>query len=168
MDVIKHMLVYEDILKCMIKKDEHPNHSLLIDYLADRIFYPTMSLDKNRENDAKHLRNKTCEHNNITSFICNDVTWLEVLIALAERCEYALAEYGQNNTDKWFWLIIDNMFSFNVSNTNFDYFKVSYVLSDIEEHEKSLIFDRDDLASEEIWAQAMAILNNYIAQKSLK
>lgn len=161
---------YIELLKDMVKSKNHRNHSSLIDYLSKVGFMYTYDLDENRLTDGKNLRSRICMQYNL-SFVYTGVpliTWLEVLIALAERCESELAEYGQNNTDRWFWLMIDNMFGFNVSNANFDFTAVSAALNNIETHKKSLIFDRDDLASEEIWTQAMAILNDYIAKNPLK
>lgn len=161
---------YVELLKDMIKSKNHKNHSCLIAYLSKVGFFYTYDLDENRLIDGTSLRNRICAQYNFSFNYTGAplITWLEVLVALAERCEAELAEYGQNNTDRWFWLMIDNMFGFNVSNANFNFTEVSVALNNIETHRKSLIFDRDDLASKEIWTQAMTILNDYIVKNPLK
>ena len=156
-------------------------HSKLLNYLADREFKWSMPIDENRATDGIDLRLKyidesaePCEISD-RDFTKTDeflawsrtyyCSWLEMLTALAIRCEDVMAEYHQNNVNFWFWLIIDNVFDVNMSNSRFDQEECDKELDQIERHIKSLSFGKIS-PDNEIWAQAMAILNDFVSKNS--
>lgn len=138
-------------------------------------------MDVNRYNDGLGLRDNYLYHHQhrmspaeIDEFkywaqdtMCS---WLEAMVALAERCEAIMSEPGVDNTPKWFWGMIKSMGLDEEVDWKIDIYYVSDVLM--------RVFHRDylpngfggmfyvpgtnlDMKCEEIWTQAMEYLNQF-------
>ena len=86
--------------------------SILIDALYEKGFYWSVPNDEDRAEDALTLRGEFFEENNLESIDENDwpITMLEVLIALARRCDYIMSDLDNNdNTPRWFWEMLTNV-----------------------------------------------------------
>jgi len=105
---------------CDLIKINQPNRSywLLIKTLHEKMFYWTVPNDDNRVFESKKLRECFCEENNYDWFIYNkhhnwcikDVSILELIIALAHRCENFMIDQNDNmSMCDWFWKLLSNI-----------------------------------------------------------
>lgn len=151
---------YFETLINMVNSKKASKYLHFLMFLYDFPFISIMPMDDNRRKDGLCLRQR------LGFSDLSDCSWLEMLIALAERCEAEMADVGENRTWFWFWLIIDYMFSVPVNDVHFDEETVKMTLNGIQEHRISINSNRPELAKEEIWTQAMALLNEYIEKMS--
>lgn len=107
-------------------------YSKLLDYLFHRDFTWYVRSDENRAGDALHLRQEYEDEENIfdgSSFHDQQVNVLEVLAALAIRCEYEImGEPGEENPSHWFWLYLQNLGLMEFDDDHFNYATVDFVV----------------------------------------
>lgn len=113
-----------------------PNHvcrmkRMMLERLFDTEFYWKVYGDSNRVEDAINLRDTFCSERPGRAFSWDTpVSVLEVLIALAIRCEEDIMRddrFGDRTPD-WFWTMINNLGLFNMTNDVYDEDKVDRVL----------------------------------------
>lgn len=102
---------YEDrYFEWLIDKIEHnglaKNHYSLLEELHEIDFVWSVPNDDNRSIDGEHLRDRYGWDGHFSG-----CSVLEMLIALAERCEFnIMGEPGdEDRTYKWFWEMLDNL-----------------------------------------------------------
>lgn len=110
---------------------EVDNYSSLLKYLRTRKYTYIIEDDSNRSEDGKYLRyrfvNSTYGYNRIPISIDGPCSVLEMLIALAIKCEETImcdAEKG-DRTAKWFWMMLDNLALLSQSDNQFNEMYVS-------------------------------------------
>ena len=128
-------MTYYDWLVYLIAPDYHQReqYSELLFALYSIEFYWVVPRDRNRAKDGLELRDQF-EHE--TGLYCDcygSCNCLEMLIALAIRCENELM-YMYNpklgdQTDRWFWMMIDNLELMDYVNECFDYEEVDDILT---------------------------------------
>ena len=164
-------------------------NSLLLDILFNRVFIwdeNLVPMDRNRAADGLDLRHRFVEKytiklhyddypNNpkIIPFYdepaSNKCTILEMLIALAVRCEVSImGDNETDNTPKWFWTMIDNLGLRECKDESY----INYILDNFEKHtydfdgKNGCLFPmkhpREDLRNVEIWYQMCWWLNQHI------
>lgn len=88
------------------------SYHLLIKHLYHRDFEWSVPNDDNRLFDGVNLREKFCDSNNIVyvrEYFKRPASVLEVLIALAYRCEYIMVNQLKNLPMRdWFWEMLSN------------------------------------------------------------
>lgn len=162
----------------IITEPEHKteDYRYLLGYLSSRDFEYTIALDGNREEDGINLRYRfRHEHGysyrDIGTFL-DDVpcSILEMMIALAVRCEESLMEnldYG-NRTSFWFWGMIKSLGLENMSDENFSGLYVESIIDRFLRRRYSKNGDgglfttkdrRFDMRTTEIWYQMNKYLN---------
>lgn len=104
-------------------------YNRLLNLLYSTSFYPTVTLDENREMDGVGLRDQFQEENPgvpmSLALAQKPCSVLEVMVALANRCENDImqnSDYG-NRTGLWFSIMIsnlglDSMVDFNFNQRN--------------------------------------------------
>ena len=96
----------------------------LLDSLHYYEFIPMMDLDFNRVEDGLSLRWRFSNEFRINYNPEDSCSVLEMMIALALRCEEQIMDDPDigNRTSHWFWLMVRNMglFEFNDNNFNSD------------------------------------------------
>lgn len=87
--------------------DEKGTHDILFRKLMDTEFYALIDDDNNRAADGRELRNEFFgyEENPIES-ACS---WMELLIGLARRMNFAYSQPDENYFYDMFWLLLDNI-----------------------------------------------------------
>lgn len=90
------------------------SYQLLTKNLHVKPFYWTVPNDDNRMVDGKELRERFCnEHENAIftdEFFNDECSMLELLIALAYRCEGIMVDQcGNMKMCKWYWTMITNV-----------------------------------------------------------
>lgn len=110
----------------------------LLEYLYERDFYYIIAMDENRELDGISLRYRFAEVNGYSvdspefSEISNrPCSILEMMIALSIRMEEAIMSDPAvgNRTGQWFWSMINSLGLFDMTDRDFDIYKISNVLS---------------------------------------
>lgn len=160
-----------------VELGKHHGYTDLLRFLSEREFnYTMLSWDENRARDGRILRHMYRQQyeDRLPAGLavefddwCNEsfCTWLEMLVKFAMRLEEQIAEYGQNKVPLIFWMLIDNMFDRNCSNAYFNPDDCEAVIRSIEAHERGLCTEMFHPGMD-IWAQGMAILNEYLAKIS--
>ena len=103
---------------CDLIKVNKPDQSyfLLVKSLYDKVFTWTVPNDDNRLFEGRQLRERFCEENDIDyvynrryAWFVKDVSALEVIIALADRCESIMIDQCDNTPMRdWFWTMMAN------------------------------------------------------------
>lgn len=154
-------------VKVDISSDPSLSYLLLMRALFKKEFYWTLPTDEHRAMDGIALREE---------FFDYDVNWgpcsvLEMLVALAVRCERDLLGDEEDRTNIWFWDMIENLGLDAFVDTEFDPLSVEMILDKWldREYDKNGcggIFYTDnpdyDMRDLEIWWQ----LQIYVIQKS--
>ncbi len=104
----------------------------VLEALFSKPFYNVHPKDVNRMEDGYELWLKYCELANIFTINEHDrnsVSILEVMIALAMRCENEIMSCidGSNHTSIWFFDMLENLGLIDLSDNNFDYIKFEYI-----------------------------------------
>ena len=94
--------------------DSCENYLELLRRLHKKEFYYILDMDRNRAEDGKCLREEflnVFELEDINEDLAGPASVLEVLIALAERCENDIVheDLEGNRAPEWFWKWIDNL-----------------------------------------------------------
>lgn len=107
-------------------EEQQSKYTLLFNNLFNTEFIYKVALDQDRISDGLNLRKRFVEDNftkpdeaidDIDRDFCSV---LEVLIALAIRCDEQIMCYGDNERiDEWFWLMIANM-GIDMDNKEYD------------------------------------------------
>ena len=102
----------------------------LLWYLFNTSFYWSVARDANRADDGMNLRNTYIESRRYyygvpdlpDSVFSNDCSVLEMMIALAIRCEtHIMAEQDKGDrTANWFWGMIESMGLLDMTDDNYD------------------------------------------------
>ena len=97
----------------LILDRKHRNYNILIKSLHEKIFYWSVPNDDNRAFEGKNLREKFCEEEGIFYDFDNfedDVSMLELLIALAFRCDSIMVDSIDSvSISEWFWRLLENV-----------------------------------------------------------
>lgn len=144
-------------------------------------FYYSIDLDQNRAADGMTMRYNFILANNMDEqeekqlFRDKPCSVLEMMVALAKRCENAIMQDSNwgDRTPVWFWSMINNLGLSGQDDDNFDEKYVDECLYTLLERTYSAdgrgglfyIPGRRDLRKAEIWYQAMWYLNMVIDEE---
>lgn len=145
----------------------------LLDSLHYYEFIPMMDLDFNRVEDGLSLRWRFSNEFRINYNPEDSCSVLEMMIALALRCEEQIMDDPDigNRTSHWFWLMVRNMglFEFNDNNFNSDDVKNiidRFINREYDEDGHGGLFTipdcREDLTKVEIWYQMCWYLDTLV------
>ena len=151
----------------------------LLSYLHSREFTFLIDRDHNRAVDGVYLRYRFMQEENISqnsitdNFLVSPCSVLEMMTALALRCEETIMDdphYG-NRTKTWFWGMIVSLGLGDQYDDNFDYDKVSKIITKFLNREyaangKGGLFTtrhrNQDMREVEIWYQLQYYLDELI------
>ena len=120
----------------MVCSDVSDSYFKLFDYLNQVEFVALLPMDLNRAEDGRNLRYTFAYENNIPSHYISEsfdgrpCSVLEMMVALAKRCEDAImanTHYG-DRTSVWFWTMIETLGIDDMTDENFNASKVSHVM----------------------------------------
>lgn len=149
----------------------------LMMHLHSTEFTYSIYKDKNRASDGIDLRFRFAIHNGhenlqpITNYISGPCSVLEMMIALALRCEETIMDdpkYG-DRTKQWFWNMINSLGLNSMYNREYDKNEVDDILNTFLNREYSSngrggLFTiencKTDLTTVEIWCQLCWYLDN--------
>lgn len=161
-------------LVCRNRYSKNISFKKLFSYLNDTKFTYSIRMDLNRAKDGTELRRRYANEfkiANIYDRICGPCSVLEMMIALAIRCEETIMDdenFG-DRTDQWFWDMMKNLGLGHMDDDEFDEEYVSDVITrflnrDYEPDGRGgLFFVRNcdiDLRDVEIWIQMLWYLDN--------
>ena len=161
-------------LVCRNRYSKNISFKKLFSYLNDTKFTYSIRMDLNRAKDGTELRRRYANEfkiANIYDRICGPCSVLEMMIALAIRCEETIMDdenFG-DRTDQWFWDMMKNLGLGHMDDDEFDEEYVSSVITrflnrDYEPDGRGgLFFVRNcdiDLRDVEIWIQMLWYLDN--------
>lgn len=161
-------------LVCRNRYSKNISFKKLFSYLNDTKFTYSIRMDLNRAKDGTELRRRYANEfkiANIYDRICGPCSVLEMMIALAIRCEETIMDdenFG-DRTDQWFWDMMKNLGLGHMDDDEFDEEYVSDVVTrflnrDYEPDGRGgLFFVRNcdiDLRDVEIWIQMLWYLDN--------
>ena len=148
-------------------------YNKLFEFLFETPFTWFVDFDGNREEDGYYLRHnyslEKTDGYDLADYIDHPVSVLEVIVALAIRCEDVMddPEYG-NRTRQWFWEMLGNL---GVADQSDDKFDINYVNKCVDrflnrEYEPNgrgglfiVRHTREDLREIELWYQMQWYLN---------
>lgn len=161
-------------LVCRNRYSKNISFKKVFSYLNDTKFTYSIRMDLNRAKDGTELRRRYANEfkiANIYDRICGPCSVLEMMIALAIRCEETIMDdenFG-DRTDQWFWDMMKNLGLGHMNDDEFDEEYVSDVITrflnrDYEPDGRGgLFFVRNcdiDLRDVEIWIQMLWYLDN--------
>ena len=161
-------------LVCRNRYSKNISFKKVFSYLNDTKFTYSIRMDLNRAKDGTELRRRYANEfkiANIYDRICGPCSVLEMMIALAIRCEETIMDdenFG-DRTDQWFWDMMKNLGLGHMDDDAFDEEYVSDVITrflnrDYEPDGRGgLFFVRNcdiDLRDVEIWIQMLWYLDN--------
>ena len=161
-------------LVCRNRYSKNISFKKVFSYLNDTKFTYSIRMDLNRAKDGTELRRRYANEfkiANIYDRICGPCSVLEMMIALAIRCEETIMDdenFG-DRTDQWFWEMMKNLGLGHMDDDEFDEEYVSDVIArflnlDYEPDGRGgLFFVRNcdiDLRDVEIWIQMLWYLDN--------
>lgn len=131
-------LEYYNWLLSNVDEYDHPidNYSSLLESLYSTQFYWLIDMDENRALDGMELRDKFAlsyglDVDEFTEYMidnnaCLDgsCSVLEMMIALAIRCDEEIMQDSNGCISDWFWIMIVNL---NLENQDNEYFDIHYV-----------------------------------------
>lgn len=167
---------YDWLLNIVCDREHQIDYADLLSTLFDTEFYCSFEMDKNRVGDGLDLRSRFIYEMRLSDRVLNTkldgpCTFLEMMIALASRCELEIMSddgYG-DRTANWFWSMIHNMGLENMYAHYFDINYVSKILDDIihrrysREGRHNLFYvdgSEVDMRKLEIWKQMNYWLQN--------
>ena len=139
----------------------------LLRFLHDTIFTYMLKKDKNRAEDGKQLRYRfavSCDKPELEDYLTGGCTVLEMMVALAIRCEEDFMDDPTmgNRTAQWFWMMITNLGLGGMMDESFDESKARRVINrflnrEYEPDGRGGLFRikncKRDLTDVEIWFQ---------------
>lgn len=161
-------------LVCRNRYSKNISFKKVFSYLNDTKFTYSIRMDLNRAKDGTELRRRYANEfkiANVYDRICGPCSVLEMMIALAIRCEETIMDdenFG-DRTDQWFWDMMKNLGLGHMDDDEFDEEYVSDVITrflnrDYEPDGRGgLFFVRNcdiDLRDVEIWIQMLWYLDN--------
>ena len=125
-------MTYFDWLVYQISPDHfmRERYSELLFALYSTEFFWVLQRDRNRAEDGLELRKKFDREIGGDIDILGPCTCLEMMVALAIRCENELMydpDFG-DRTDQWFWMMIENLGLDQFDDDNFDEDEIDYIL----------------------------------------
>lgn len=154
-------------------------HSLLT-FLYDKQFVPDNEMDCNRAVDGENLRDRFLDQQNDISakdmravtetFLRKPCSMLEMMVALALRCEETIMEDADagNRTGQWFWNMVVSLGLAAMDDNRFHQSRAEFVIErfhrrDYQPNGAGSLFTlqnpKDDMRTLDIWYQMMAYLN---------
>ena len=128
-------LYYEWLCKLVESKPRKGNYCMLLDRLYAKNFLWSVPNDDNRAFEGKNLREHFCEENDIDYEFDTfpiGVSMLELLIALAYRCEEITVD---STCDRpmydWFWKLISNAGLHRFTDETWPNSNVDYLIDEI-------------------------------------
>lgn len=155
-------------LVCKNRYSSEISYEKLLSYLHDTEFRYLLSRDGGRAKDGIDLRNRFMD--NGENYISGPCSVLEMMIALAVRCEESIMDDALlgNRTAQWFWGMIVSLGLGSMSDDRFDGEYVESVVNTFldrkyEPNGKGGLFtiddSEDDLRDVEIWFQLLWYLD---------
>lgn len=93
--------------------EDTPTYHQLFECLYNVIFIPKLAMDENRCKDGIELRSDFARETGMTDAFSDETpcSVLEMLVALARRCEYQFMHNTDigDRTSTWFWIMLTNM-----------------------------------------------------------
>lgn len=147
----------------------------LLEYLHDTEFTYSLPMDGNRADDGLNLRYRFAyKHTDIEcieDYIYGECSVLEMMVALAIRCEEDYMDDGEigDRTSQWFWGMINNLGLGDMYDQLFDEYRVASVIDRFLDRRydpdgRGGLFRirncEDDLRGVEIWYQLQWYLNS--------
>lgn len=133
---------YFDFLLSMVDAYEggHDEYEQLLRQLHAKAFVVLVDDDVNRVGDGMNLRDDFFYYEGIQNgFFDGPCSCLEVLVALAKRCDEILNDPDVDRTDEYFWMMLGNLGLTKYTDDNFDLEKVENII------EKWVLRDYDEL-----------------------
>ena len=171
---------YFEWLVSIIAQNRYDNdisYEKLLSYLHSIEFTYSIPRDSNREADGKELRYRfskiNSKHRDATLYLDGPCSVLEMIIALAIRCEESIMDdtrYG-DRTSQWFWGMISNLGLGSMTDNSFDEDYVKYCVNRFLNREyapdgRGGLFTirncEEDLRKVEIWYQLCWYLDTII------
>jgi hypothetical protein len=153
----------------------------LLTFLYDTQFVPDNEMDRNRAVDGENLRGRFAEEcndipgiipeNNVSvTFQGKPCNMLEMMVALALRCEETIMEDADigNRTGQWFWSMIVSLGLASMDDNRFHQSRAEFVIErfrrrDYQPNGAGGLFTlqnpKEDMRTLDIWYQMMAYLN---------
>lgn len=160
---------------CGQKKSKYGSYDKLLIFLHNTEFTWTIDMDSNRASDGRELRRrfgqeKKLSRETVDNFLNGPCSVLEMMIALANRCERDIMSDPEagNRTGQWFWEMVANLGLGQMTDGRYDEDKTRRVIfhfltRSYEPDGKGGLFTvhncRFDLRTVEIWCQAMWYLD---------
>lgn len=160
------------------------SYNKLLDFLYDKPFTYTISMDENRSADGIELRyifgiEMMVSYEDIESGLDSgrDCSMLEMMVALARRCENQIMVDMEEGAqpERWFHVMLSNLGLSSQTDDNFDEGKADYITDRFLSHQYSYNGDgslfyvcnpRHDMRKTDLWYQAMWYLTeNYGDEK---
>lgn len=161
---------------CEGKSHDKMSYKKLFEYLHDIEFTYSIRNDENRAHDGIDLRYRfamLCNDRNIVYILEGPCSILEMMVALAIRCEETIMDdtrYG-NRTYQWFWSMMTSLGIGYMNDNRFDKAKANdaimkFLNRNYSPNGKGGLFYipncTDDLRNVEIWTQMCWYLGNFI------
>ena len=145
----------------------------LLDFLYDKPYTYTIRMDENRAEDGIELRyifgaENGIAYEDISSGLDSgrDCSMLEMMVALARRCENQIMVDMEEGAqpERWFQVMLTNLGLGSQTNDNFDEGKADYITDRFLAHQYSYYGDgslfsvchpRHDMRKTDLWYQAM-------------
>ena len=155
------------------------SYSKLLHQLHEAEFTYTIDMDGNRASDGIELRYRFGYGNHYdmamvaTYLDCRPCSILEMMVALANRCEENIMEDPDigDRTNDWFWEMIKSLGLEGMTNANYDKDEVDYILErfinrEYEPNGKGGLFTvrypKRDMRNVEIWFQLCWYLDSVL------
>lgn len=119
----------EDYLNWLLNRVNYSGHSVgdyiyLLTYLFEREFTWSIPMDENRAKDGVGLRYEYCEEYNVDEEVFGQkpCSVLEFMIALSVNWEHEITyDFRKGDrSNKWFWLMLDNLGLLDYPDYEFD------------------------------------------------
>lgn len=162
-------------------KQQRMSYSKLLKYMHERIFTYSIAKDMSRASDGIDLRYRYGTHHDIPDDVidyeinCRNCSVFEMLVALALRIEETIMDDPDigNRTEKWFWMMINNLGYGEMDDAHFDISAAEFIMNrfldrlyECDGRGGGLVHirnPRENLRYVEIWYQLMWYLSeNYI------
>ena len=150
----------------------------LLMYLHNTEFTYLIDKDENRAKDGINLRRRFAIHQyheklDVESYLTGPCSVLEMMVALAIRCEETIMDNPEigDRTCQWFWQMVTNLGLGGMYDDNYDRGLVIDTITDFLNREYlpngegglfTINNTNRDLRRVEIWTQMCWFLNNYI------
>lgn len=151
-------------------------YSHLLYKLYDTPFRWSIPMDDNRASDGVNLRYRFAVEQDIpygvvtSELDSRDCSVLEMIVALAIRCETIMERPDEDRTAKWFWKMIDNLGLYGMDNMNLDNRKVEMAVERFlsrayKANGKGGLFTtkrKVDMRTVDIWCQMCWYIDDYL------